>query len=410
MKGKLWVLGVFLLGAALVAGVTLLPRLLAPKADLMGGGRMRGEFTANAAQSDFPISLTAPALAAAASGETLTLQPGEAYTPAALEGSTDDYHCFLLDPKLGADRMVTGISIQPDQGTIVHHVILFKVKGDPAGAAVQKNAESGGKGWTCFGGPDVGSQTPVAGSWLGAWVPGAGDGRFPGGVAQPLAKDSLVVMQVHYNLAAGAKPDRSKAVLTFAPDGQKLTPLRTSLMAAPVEIPCPEGGNSPTCNRTTVLRENVRKYGTEAAQLPQTLLSVCKRELESYQKSVGDASSVSTTCERPVPANATLYSVAGHMHLRGTDIKIELQRAGETAPKTLLHIPKWDFHWQGNYWFKNPVEVNKGDVVRLSCTYNNSADAQPVINGKRLEPRYITWGEGTTDEMCLGVIQAALRE
>ena len=410
MRGKLRVLEVFLLGAAFVAGGALIPRLWTPKADLMGMHRMQGEFRVNAAQSDFPLSLTAPARAASAPGETLTLQPQQSYTPTALEGSSDDYHCFLLDPKLAADRMVTGVNIQPEQGTIVHHVILFKVKGDAAEEATRKNNESGGKGWTCFGGPNVGSAASVAGSWLGAWVPGVGDGQFPAGLAQPLPQGSLVVMQVHYNLAAGAKPDRSKAVLTFAPKGQKLTPLRTSLLAAPVEIPCPDGANSPTCNRTTVLRENVRKYGTEAAQLPQTLLAVCKKELGDYQKSVGDASAVSTTCERPVPANATLYSVAGHMHLRGVDIRLELIRAGESTSKTLLHIPKWDFHWQGNYWFKTPVEVQKGDTVRISCTWNNSAASQPVVGGKALEPRYIIWGEGTTDEMCLGVFQAAVKD
>ncbi|MBF6596446.1 MAG: monooxygenase [Thermaceae bacterium] len=410
-------LGVFvgLLGVVLGAtGVGMFLGTLAqrsqPVAMVMGDHRMQGQMV-NVAQSDFPLSLTPPALAASGpAGETLTLQPDRAYTPSALEGSSDDYHCFLLDPKLASDRMVTGVNIQPEQGTIVHHVILFKVTGDAAAEAQRKNAASGGKGWTCFGGPNVGSSSSVAGSWLGAWVPGIGEGRFPAGLAQPLAKGSLIIMQVHYNLAAGAKPDRSKADLTLAPDGEKLTALRTSLMAAPVEIPCPEGVSSPDCNRTAVLRENVRKYGIEGASLPQTLLGLCKKTLEDYTKPVGDASAVSTSCERPVPAAATLYSVAGHMHLRGADIKLELIRSGQTTPQVLLHIPKWDFHWQGNYWFKTPVDVNKGDTVRISCTWNNSLANQPVINGKPLEPRYIVWGEGTTDEMCLGVIQAAARE
>jgi hypothetical protein len=409
MKGKLRVLEVVLLGTALLAGGGLIPGLLAPKADLMGTHRTQGQFLSGV-HSDFPLSLNPPALAASGPEETLTVQPALPYMPAVLEGASDDYHCFLLNPKLSSDRMVTGVNIQPEQGTIVHHVILFKVSGEAAAEAQRKNAESGGQGWTCFGGPNVGSAASVAGSWLGAWVPGVGDGRFPAGLAQPLPKGSLIVMQVHYNLAAGAKPDRSRAVLSFAPLGEKLTPLRTSLLAAPVEVPCPEGFASAGCNRTTVLRENVRKYGTEGASLPQTLLGLCKKTLEDYTTPVGDASAVSTSCDRTVPASATLYSVAGHMHLRGVEIRIELLRSGETIPKMLLHIPKWDFHWQGNYWFKTPVEVSKGDTVRISCTWDNSLANQPVIGGKRLEPRYIIWGEGTTDEMCLGVFQAALKE
>ena len=31
------------------------------------------------------------------------------------------------------------------------------------------------------------------------------------------------------------------------------------------------------------------------------------------------------------------------------------------------------------------------------------------MNGKLLKPRYVLWGEGTTDEMCLGLLQAAER-
>ena len=34
---------------------------------------------------------------------------------------------------------------------------------------------------------------------------------------------------------------------------------------------------------------------------------------------------------------------------------------------------------------------------------------QPVVRGRRLKPRYVVWGEGTTDEMCLGLLQVANR-
>jgi len=29
------------------------------------------------------------------------------------------------------------------------------------------------------------------------------------------------------------------------------------------------------------------------------------------------------------------------------------------------------------------------------------------VHGRRLPPRYVLWGEGTTDEMCLGLLQVA---
>ena len=38
-----------------------------------------------------------------------------------------------------------------------------------------------------------------------------------------------------------------------------------------------------------------------------------------------------------------------------------------------------------------------GDTVRVTCRHDAS-----LRDG---EPRYVVWGEGTTDEMCLGVLQ-----
>ena len=48
----------------------------------------------------------ATALAGEASGERIMLELPEAYTPD--PASLDDYHCFLIDPKLSRDAMVTG--------------------------------------------------------------------------------------------------------------------------------------------------------------------------------------------------------------------------------------------------------------------------------------------------------------
>ena len=48
----------------------------------------------------------------------------EAYSPKAPTTGTDDYRCFLLDPKLDRDAFVTGIDVAPDRPDLVHHVIL----------------------------------------------------------------------------------------------------------------------------------------------------------------------------------------------------------------------------------------------------------------------------------------------
>jgi Copper type II ascorbate-dependent monooxygenase, N-terminal domain/Copper type II ascorbate-dependent monooxygenase, C-terminal domain len=369
----------------------------------------QGHFV-NENRADVPWTLS-PTLAsdAASSGEKLSFPLSTtAYTPSSEEG-LDDYHCFLVNPNVKRDAFITAVNIKPGNAKVVHHVILFKMEGKNVNAALEKNARNNGKGWTCFGGPDVGDRTSVGGSWIGAWAPGAGEGGMPAGIGIPVEKGSLIVAQVHYNLANGVEPDRSSAEITLAPEGVKLKPLRTQLLYAPVELPCADGINTPNCQRDTIMKENLEKFGRIGAYIPTALLQLCERKLETYQNGVGDASRISTSCERPVRADATLYSIAGHMHVRGRDIRIELN-PGTSGAKTLLHIPKWDFHWQGNYWFRNPVEIKAGDRLKISCTYDNSAANQPVFGNKPAESRYIVWGEGTGDEMCLGVTTAVVKQ
>jgi hypothetical protein len=69
----------------------------------------------------------------------------------------------------------------------------------------------------------------------------------------------------------------------------------------------------------------------------------------------------------------------------------------------LLDIPHWDFHWQGAYTLARPVEAKAGDVVRVTCRHD--ATKRHHGEGVPRTPRYVLWGEGTTDEMCLGILQ-----
>ena len=95
------------------------------------------------------------------------------------------------------------------------------------------------------------------------------------------------------------------------------------------------------------------------------------------------------TADLPVPLPVALWGVAPHMHLHGTEIKATVEHAngGETCE---IDIPHWDFHWQQFYYYRQPTLLLPGDVAHLACTFDNSAGTQPL-----------TWGEKTTDEMCL---------
>ena len=332
----------------------------------------------------------------------LNLEMTSPYRPSAPKGATDDYRCFLLDPKLTSDVYATSSRIVPGSPAVVHHVILFRAAPTSRQEAEELDASDPRPGWSCFGGTGLSAQGRGAGQslnnsgWISAWAPGWGSGRLPDGVGVPLPAGSLVVMQVHYNLLNGRSPDRSRAVLTVAPP-TGLNAIETSLLPAPIELACTAGEKGRLCDRNAALAELGRKYGSLAAFVPAGLLVLCGQSAADPQPSTTSA------CDRRIDRAGTIHVVAGHMHLLGKSIRLELN-PGRADARILLDIPRWDFHWQNAYVLEQAVDVRPGDVVRATCRYDPSR-RRTGDQGVPKIPRYILWGEGTTDEMCLGILQ-----
>ena len=94
-----------------------------------------------------------------------------------------------------------------------------------------------------------------------------------------------------------------------------------------------------------------------------------------------------------------------HMHELGERGTIAVEHA-DGRRSVLLSIPRWDFHWQREYQLAKPELVGPRDGLSIRCEWNNSRANQPVVRGKRRPPRLVTWGEDTTDEMCIGFVYA----
>lgn len=325
------------------------------------------------------------------------------YSPSAPSGGTDDYRCFLVDPKLTEDAFVTAARIEPGIAAIVHHVILFRVPPATVAAAEKLDASQSGPGWSCFGGTGIPSTGPDARNqldnapWIAAWAPGWGTGRLPEGVGVRLDAGSRVVMQVHYNLLNGRKPDRSRAVLQTVPASSPLRPLETMLLPAPIELPCLPSESGKLCDRAAAQFDQVARFGQDAAFIPAGLLILCGKNQQD------PPAGRTSYCDRTIEQPTTIHTVAGHMHLLGVSIRVTLN-PGTPRERLLLEIPHWDFHWQASYQLARAVTAAPGDVVRITCTHDQRLrrnGATPVARA----PRYVLWGEGTTDEMCLGILQ-----
>jgi hypothetical protein len=269
-------------------------------------------------------------------GATHEVRMAEPYTP--FVGEDDDYRCFVVDPQLAADGWLTAFQVRPGQTSVVHHVILFAL--DVAEAeteAISRDAAAEGPGYPCSGGSGV-----TAGNrFVAGWTPGGGAVWFPEGTGLELPGARKMVMQIHYNTAAGTVADQTSIDLVVAPSVTK----RALIVAV---------------TNTSMSLDAGMEY-------------------------------VETEARLQVPSGAgevKVWGLAPHMHLMGRAARME------TASTCLIDVPRYDFHWQQMFFYDAPVTVRGGEMVTLTCGYDTTEATTSTV----------TWGEDTDEEMCAGFL------
>jgi hypothetical protein len=350
---------------------------------------------------------------------SLTLRPGERrvtlrlpggpYRPSAPGVGRDDYRCFLIDPGLAKDAYVTGSDVLPGNTAVVHHAILFAVPPDQVATAERQDAEAPGDGWSCFGGSALqqSGDDPVRSldqaPWLAAWAPGGGETVMRRGTGRWMPAGSRVVLQLHYNLRAvegtdaASFADDTAVKLRLMPGRADLRPLQTMLLVAPVELPCTPDETGPLCDRSQALLDLAQRTGQSAGRTVAELALLCTRPDNPVRPGA------TQSCDRTVPEDMVVRAVAGHMHLLGRSISVDLD-PGTAQETRLLNRKVWDFDDQAATPLPRPVRVRAGETLRVTCTHDAALRSMlPELENE--PPRYVTWGEGTSDEMCLGIVQ-----
>jgi hypothetical protein len=263
---------------------------------------LAGELEGNPA--DAPAPLGAPQTLPKVD---LTMQMPQAYTPTL----KDDYRCFIIDPALAQEQVVTGYDIVPGARAVVHHVIMYLV---PRAAAVAKDAEDTKPGWECFGGANVNTE-----GTLGAWAPGGVPVRFPANTGIRVGTNQVIALQVHYNTENAVAPDQTSIKLMYGTGAERsayLLPLVADNFAIPA---------------------NGQNY-SHSEDFPNTL-----------------------------GFGLNVWGFLPHMHTKGKKISLT---AGATN-ECLVDIQRWDFHWQSQYFRKTAYNLARGSAVHLSCTWDN---------------------------------------
>ena len=281
-----------------------------------------------------------------------TLRLPSAFTP---EQEPDSYRCFVFEWPHEERTFITGLSVEPGEPTMVHHAIVYLVSPESAAGMRERDAAEPGEGFDCF------SSTSL-GAWLTSYEPGGYGQQFPGGIGMQIEPSSVIVLQIHYNTLKGKRADRTRVDLMLDSKVERVG--TTTLLLNPLWV------------------------------VPQlNAMHIPKNEPDVVHRWQGAPFGLSPPQD--------IFAVDLHMHTLGRSGSIGIVRQ-DGAVEVLLDIPDWAFEWQETYRFNRPVRLQAGDQLFVECHFDNTADHQLVIGGKQLEPRDVAWGEGTTDEMCLG--------
>ncbi|NCG20916.1 MAG: monooxygenase [Rhodobacterales bacterium] len=269
----------------------------------------------------------------------------EAFTPTK---APDDYRCFIMDWDETETTWMTGYNFKPGNTDVVHHVIPFIIPPDEADVYRALDDAEDGDGYPCFGGPGGNIDSLIEARWLGAWAPGGGATVMPEGYGLLIEPGSIMVMQVHYHVDANnTEFDQSSVEIQL-----EHTPLKTVQIQPWTEVSWVLG------------------MGMEIPANTNDVSHTWSYTFESGAFRIHDA---------------TL-----HMHTMGQTASMVIRHADGSETCVIRH-DEYDFNWQRSYQLEQPVEVTVGDTMELTCTWDNPTD------------QIVQWGDGTGDEMCLGV-------
>ncbi len=264
----------------------------------------------------------------------------------------DIYRYFALPLNLSEDKWVRAVEVRPAVRSVVHHVLFFL---DNTGKARtlqqedQKAAGFSGKGFKATGS-------------LGGWAVGGTPLELPEGHARPLPKGSDLVLQTHFHPTGKVEREKTRIGIYFA----DTAPERRLL-----EFQVPPNFGSPV---GITIAPGDSEYVVEDHLI--------------------------------IPEDTDLISVWGHAHQVCTSMQAEATLPDGTKQR-LFRIGGWDFNWQGQYAYEEPLRLPKGTQIDARITYDNSAENSSNPN---TPPKRIYWGEQSTDEMGSLIFQCVAAE
>ncbi len=255
-------------------------------------------------------------------------------------GGPDVYRNFVIPIPIEESRYVRGMEFQPENYTVAHHALL---RIDTSGSAFQLDQETPGYG---FDGMDTPTGVRAPYGYFHSWNPGKTAALEPEGVAWKLDPRSDLVLQLHLQPSGKKELIQSRIGFYFTDEPPSRKPFLICLRSVDIDIPA--GDND-------------------------------------YQ----------IRNEYELPVDVELIGVLPHAHYLAKSMLAWIQRPG-TKPESIFAIPEWDFNWQGEYRFVEPLQLKAGTLLGQVFVYDNSADN---IRNPNHPPQQVTYGLESSDEM-----------
>jgi hypothetical protein len=286
---------------------------------------------------------------ATALGEpTLVLNVPAPYTPRV----DDEYTCFGLADASGA------MFVASEERYLTAIQVLPGEPSEVHHVQVHRTEGAASAGPTNCSGFIAGSAENMF-----SWRPGSTPLVYPSGSAARIPAGNGFLVQIHYNAAfalEGRQPDQTRVAFWLMEEGAPESLISRVQVFGPVNIPA-------------------------------------------------GAAEVISTGSATVDGASEIVGITPHAHMLATKMSATANIGGQD--ECLIDIPKWDYHWQGDYLFEQPLAAPGGARITATCVWDNTAENQPIVNMMQLQPRNVSFGEGSFEEMCLHYIwlRSALR-
>ena len=253
----------------------------------------------------------------------------------------DIYRNFVIPIPLQVRHFIRGVEFRPGNARVVHHAFInLDATRKSRSLAASENPPS-------FGGMDLPETSIMPGGQLLGWQPGKVPYFSPDGLSWVLNPGSDLVLQLHLHPSGKPEPVQAMVGFYFTDRPPTNSAFRLELVRFDLDIPA---------HSTNYVAE------------------------QSYT----------------LPVDVHLMAISPHTHYLGRDLSgTATLPSGEQ--RCLIHIPDWDFNWQGDYRYAEPVFLPKGTTLRMRYQFDNSTGNPRNPNHPPIDVKY---GLQTTDEMA----------